>query len=192
VLLFCLWARMRLTSVIYAVYLDRAVEKEPVSTGDKSDCIRFVAPGVASSILVLQRLRVPSHVDWCVCWGLLGCSGLLAYIAHVARLLRPIKDRYLKMYKGPIQQQDRPMPQQDGFFLCANSACSCRFRTDSECYACGGSGSLFKSLDGGQSFKRQKGLDQVPGNLYTVAFSTKDVGFVLGNDGILLRYIPRA
>ena len=69
---------------------------------------------------------------------------------------------------------------------------ACRFRTDAECYACGGSGSLFKSLDGGRSFKRLKGLDQVPGNLYAINFNTTNQGFILGNDGILLRYLPRA
>lgn len=68
----------------------------------------------------------------------------------------------------------------------------CRYRTDSECYACGGSGSLFKSTDNGRSFKRLKGLDKVPGNLYAVTFTTQDQGFILGNDGILLRYIAQA
>jgi photosystem II stability/assembly factor-like uncharacterized protein len=68
----------------------------------------------------------------------------------------------------------------------------CRFRTDQECYACGGSGSLFKSTDGGKSFKRLKGLDDVPGNLYAVNFNTKSQGFILGNDGILLRYTGSA
>ena len=65
----------------------------------------------------------------------------------------------------------------------------CRFRTDAEVYACGGSGSLFKSLDGGKSFKRVKSLDQVPGNLYAVSFTNQSQGFILGNAGILLRYL---
>jgi photosystem II stability/assembly factor-like uncharacterized protein len=63
------------------------------------------------------------------------------------------------------------------------------FRNDSVCYASGGSGSLFKSVDGGKTFKRSKGLDRVPGNLYEIAFSSPSQGFILGNDGILLRYI---
>ena len=63
----------------------------------------------------------------------------------------------------------------------------CRFRTDTDCYACGGSGSLFKSTDGGKTFKRLKALDQVPGNLYAVNFTSSTQGFILGNDGILLR-----
>jgi photosystem II stability/assembly factor-like uncharacterized protein len=67
-------------------------------------------------------------------------------------------------------------------------ACICRYRTDKECYACGGSGSLFKSTDGGKSFKRLKGFDKVPGNLYEIVFASPSTGFILGNDGILLRY----
>jgi len=62
------------------------------------------------------------------------------------------------------------------------------FRGESEAWACGGSGSLFSSVDGGQSWKRDRGTDDVPGNLYDIIFSG-DVGFVLGNDGVLLRYI---
>lgn len=63
------------------------------------------------------------------------------------------------------------------------------FRTDNEVWASGGSGSLLKSVDGGKKWKREKGLDGLAGNLYTVKFADKDTGFVLGNDGILLRYI---
>lgn len=63
------------------------------------------------------------------------------------------------------------------------------FRTDTDCYACGGSGSLFKSTDGGKTFKRLKAIDQVPGNLYAINFTSPTQGFILGNDGILLRYL---
>jgi photosystem II stability/assembly factor-like uncharacterized protein len=55
-------------------------------------------------------------------------------------------------------------------------------------YACGGSGSLFKSVDGGKSWKRDRATDNVAGNLYAIKFF-KGNGFILGNDGILLRYI---
>ena len=62
-------------------------------------------------------------------------------------------------------------------------------------FACGGSGSLFKSTDGGASWKRDRSTDDVAGNLYAIKFSGSDGkggakhGFILGNDGILLRYI---
>ena len=71
-------------------------------------------------------------------------------------------------------------------------AVRCSFRTKDEAYACGGSGSLFKSTDGGLTFKRDRGIDQVPANLYAVKFINESQGFVVGNDGILLRYIGSA
>lgn len=62
-----------------------------------------------------------------------------------------------------------------------------------EAWACGGSGSLFFSDDGGKSWKRERGTDDVPGNLYDVTFSADGTkGFVLGNGGVLLRYINSA
>ena len=64
-----------------------------------------------------------------------------------------------------------------------------RFRNDQEGYACGGSGSLFRTDNGGKSWKRDRSTDQVAGNLYAIKFAEKGNGFILGNDGILLRYI---
>lgn len=57
-------------------------------------------------------------------------------------------------------------------------------------FACGGSGSLFKTENGGRSWKRAKETDNgVAGNLYAIKFGREGSGFVLGNDAILLRYI---
>ena len=55
-------------------------------------------------------------------------------------------------------------------------------------FACGGSGSLFRTEDGGSTWKRDRAADGVAGNLYAVEFAGGN-GFILGNDGILLRYI---
>ena len=55
-------------------------------------------------------------------------------------------------------------------------------------FTVGGSGSVFSSEDAGKTWKRDRGTDEVAGNLYKVAFAKDDVGFILGNDGILLRY----
>lgn len=68
---------------------------------------------------------------------------------------------------------------------------SCRFLNEKLAYACGGSGSLFKSEDGGKTWKRDKATDDVAGNLYAIKFFPGG-GFILGNDGILLRYIGQA
>lgn len=67
---------------------------------------------------------------------------------------------------------------------------ACRFLNKSIGFACGGSGSLFKTENGGRSWKRAKETDNgVAGNLYAIKFGREGSGFVLGNDAILLRYI---
>jgi len=63
------------------------------------------------------------------------------------------------------------------------------FKNDQEVWASGGSGSLFRSVDGGSSWQRDKEFDNLAANLYSVKFMNDGkTGFVLGNDGILLRY----
>lgn len=47
---------------------------------------------------------------------------------------------------------------------------------------------MFKSEDSGKTWKRDRSTDSIAGNLYAVEFDGKN-GFILGNDGILLRYI---
>ncbi|KAL4419318.1 hypothetical protein ABPG77_006006 [Micractinium sp. CCAP 211/92] len=67
-----------------------------------------------------------------------------------------------------------------------------KFVNDKLGYACGGSGSLFKTEDGGQSWKREKAADSLAANLYELVFTPAGLGFVLGNDGVLLRRISQA
>lgn len=57
-------------------------------------------------------------------------------------------------------------------------------------WAVGGSGVIFKSQDGGDSFKFVDDAKNIPGNLYRVKFFGKDqsAGWALGSDGVLLRY----
>ncbi|KAI3432377.1 hypothetical protein D9Q98_003934 [Chlorella vulgaris] len=59
-------------------------------------------------------------------------------------------------------------------------------------YACGGSGSLFKTEDGGQTWRRERAADSLAANLYELVFTPGGLGFVLGNDGVLLRRIAQA
>lgn len=66
------------------------------------------------------------------------------------------------------------------------------FKNSNLGFAVGGSGSLYKTEDGGKSWKRDKSTESVPGNLYEVKFFKGGRGFILGNDGILLRYIGQA
>ncbi|KAG7672399.1 hypothetical protein Ndes2526B_g09089 [Nannochloris sp. 'desiccata'] len=68
-----------------------------------------------------------------------------------------------------------------------------KFKNDTLGYACGGSGSLFKTEDGGKSWKRDRSTDDLAANLYEIKF-TSDSGpaFILGNDAVLLRYTGTA
>jgi len=56
-------------------------------------------------------------------------------------------------------------------------------------YAVGGSGSLFKTTDAGATWRRDRSADGLPANLYACSFARGGAGFVLGNDGVLLRYV---
>lgn len=64
-----------------------------------------------------------------------------------------------------------------------------RFSPSKVGYAVGGSGTLLKSEDNGQTWKRDRSTDGIAGNLYEIKFTDSGTGFILGNDGILLRYI---
>ena len=68
----------------------------------------------------------------------------------------------------------------------------CRFRDKDLGFACGGSGSLYRTDDGGKSWKRDRSTDNIDGNLYAVKWGPAGQGFILGNAGILLRYISSA
>ena len=59
-------------------------------------------------------------------------------------------------------------------------------------FACGGSGSLFKTEDGGATWRRDRSADDLAANLYEVKFAPAGKGFVLGNDAVLLRYANTA
>ena len=54
-------------------------------------------------------------------------------------------------------------------------------------WAVGGSGVIFYSEDGGNTFKFIPDAKDIPGNLYRVKFFG-DTGFALGSEGVLLRY----
>ena len=47
---------------------------------------------------------------------------------------------------------------------------------------------MYRSTDGGKTFKFDASADRIPGNLYTVKFFDDKTGFALGSDGVLMRY----
>ena len=51
---------------------------------------------------------------------------------------------------------------------------------------------MYRSVDGGKSFKFDARADRIPGNLYTVKFFDDKTGFALGSDGVLMRYQGRS
>ena len=64
------------------------------------------------------------------------------------------------------------------------------YRTPEELWVAGGSGNLLVSSDNGETWKKDRAIESVPTNLYKVVFLNAEKGFVLGQDGILLKYEP--
>merc|ERR1719440_1324608 len=54
-------------------------------------------------------------------------------------------------------------------------------------WAVGGGGTIFKSDDDGESWKKDKVADDLPTNLYKLKFFSDGSGYILGSSGVLLR-----
>jgi len=62
------------------------------------------------------------------------------------------------------------------------------YRTPEELWVTGGSGNLLMSPDGGETWMKDKAVENVPTNFYRIKFLDADTGYVLGQRGYLLRY----
>lgn len=62
------------------------------------------------------------------------------------------------------------------------------YRTPDEIWIGGGSGNLLCSFDGGETWLKDKQVENVPGNFNRIKFITPEKGFILGQRGTLLRY----
>jgi photosystem II stability/assembly factor-like uncharacterized protein len=64
------------------------------------------------------------------------------------------------------------------------------YRTPEEMWVSGGGGTLLYSPDGGTTWLRDEAVENVPSNFYRIVFNGPEQGFVLGQNGYLLRYSP--
>jgi photosystem II stability/assembly factor-like uncharacterized protein len=62
------------------------------------------------------------------------------------------------------------------------------YRNEDELWISGGSANLLYSPDGGETWLKDRDVENLPSNFYRVVFLNADQGFILGQDGVLLRY----
>lgn len=62
------------------------------------------------------------------------------------------------------------------------------YRTPEEIWVAGGSGNLLFSRDGGQTWEKDQFVESLPSNLYRIKFFSDNKGFILGQQGIILKY----
>ncbi len=62
------------------------------------------------------------------------------------------------------------------------------YRTPEEVWVSGGSGNLLHSSDGGQTWEKDRSLENIPSNLYRIVFTNPNQGFILGQGDVLLRF----
>ncbi|MEA5506794.1 photosynthesis system II assembly factor Ycf48 [Halotia wernerae UHCC 0503] len=65
------------------------------------------------------------------------------------------------------------------------------YRTPEEIWIGGGSGNLLRSADGGKTWEKDRAVEDVAANLYKIVFFQPDQGFVIGDRGVLLKYLPK-
>lgn len=66
------------------------------------------------------------------------------------------------------------------------------FRTPEEVWVSGGSGNLLCSFDGGKTWQKDRDVENVPSNFYKIVFLTPEKGFIVGQNGTLLKYQQNA
>jgi photosystem II stability/assembly factor-like uncharacterized protein len=63
------------------------------------------------------------------------------------------------------------------------------YRTNDEAWIVGGSGTLIASFDGGQTWQKDRDVEDVPANFYKIKFLDNQRGYILGQRGTFLRYV---
>ena len=62
------------------------------------------------------------------------------------------------------------------------------YRTPDEIWVSGGSGNLLRSTDGGETWEKDREVENVPENFYNIVFMNSETGFILGQRGSMLKY----
>jgi photosystem II stability/assembly factor-like uncharacterized protein len=62
------------------------------------------------------------------------------------------------------------------------------YRQGDEVWVAGGSGKLLRSVDNGQTWEQDRAVEDVPSNLYRIKFFGPEKGFIIGQQGTLLRW----
>jgi photosystem II stability/assembly factor-like uncharacterized protein len=63
------------------------------------------------------------------------------------------------------------------------------YRGKEEIWAACGGGTLYKSIDNGKSWIKELGTENIAANFYKIKFFSSSSGFVLGSNGVLLKYV---
>ncbi|MEO1209354.1 MAG: photosynthesis system II assembly factor Ycf48 [Cyanobacteria bacterium J06638_20] len=63
------------------------------------------------------------------------------------------------------------------------------YRTEEEVWVAGGSGNLLMSTDGGETWQKDRDVENIPSNFYRIVFLDDEHGFILGQGSTMLRYI---
>ena len=66
------------------------------------------------------------------------------------------------------------------------------YRTPDEVWVAGGSSNLLLSQDGGKTWQKDRFVEDVPSNLYRIKFFGENKGFIIGQQGALLKYVDSA
>ena len=64
------------------------------------------------------------------------------------------------------------------------------YRTDKEIWVAGGSANLLVSYDQGETWSKDREVENLASNFYKIVFLSPEKGFILGQDGVLLKYEP--
>ncbi|MEO1146558.1 MAG: photosynthesis system II assembly factor Ycf48 [Cyanobacteria bacterium J06638_22] len=63
------------------------------------------------------------------------------------------------------------------------------YRNEGEIWIAGGSGNLLMSTDGGETWQKDRDVENVPSNFYRIVFLDDEHGFILGQGSTMLRYV---